>query len=221
MNKNLVIENIISKISKNIILERKSDELSMQLSREVIKHFKKDKDFELYDLRFDRGDEYAVFDFKCYFLEDIDLEDPFSIHAEADMEEIHIEITFNPQSFPKSMNDLVAEVKETIEHELEHVEQQNFEDMEFERQDDIEDDEEEEEYNFKYLTSNVEIPAYVRGLIKRSKTKNISLSDSMEEWFKENKRKFKDPKKDWPKVKKVWTSYANEMRSKERVKKFK
>ena len=219
MNKNLVIENIISKISKKIILERKSDELSMQLSREVIKHFKKDKDFELYDLRFDRGDEYAVFDFKCYFLEDIDLEDPFSIHAEADMEEIHIEITFNPQSFPKSMNDLVAEVKETIEHELEHVEQQNFEDMDFEREDDIKDDD--EEYNFKYLTSNVEIPAYVRGLIKRSKTKNISLSDSMEEWFKENKRKFKDPKKDWPKVKKVWTKYANEMRSKERVKKFK
>ena len=220
MNKNLVIENIISKISKKIILERKSDELSMQLSREVIKHFKKDKDFELYDLRFDRGDEYAVFDFKCYFLEDIDLEDPFSIHAEADMEEIYIEITFNPQSFPKSMNDLVAEVKETIEHELEHVEQQNFEDMEFERQDDIEDDEE-EEYNFKYLTSNVEIPAYVRGLIKRSKTKKITLSDAMEEWFKENKRKFKDPKKDWPKVKKVWTTYANKMRSKERVKKFK
>ena len=219
MNKNLVIENIISKISKKIILERKSDELSMQLSREVIKHFKKDKDFELYDLRFDRGDEYAVFDFKCYFLEDIDLEDPFSIHAEADMEEIHIEITFNPQSFPKSMNDLVAEVKETIEHELEHVEQQNFEDMEFERQDDIEDDE--EEYNFKYLTSNVEIPAYVRGLIKRSKTKKMSLSDAMEEWFKENKRKFKNPKSDWPKVKKVWTSYANEMRPKERVKKFK
>jgi hypothetical protein len=90
--------------------------------------------------------------------------------------------------------------------------------MDFEREDDIEDD---EEYNFKYLTSNVEIPAYVRGLIKRSKTKNISLSDSMEEWFKENKRKFKDPKKDWPKVKKVWISYANEMRSKEIVKKFK
>jgi len=219
MNKNLVIENIISKISKKIILERKSDELSMQLSREVIKHFKKDKDFELYDLRFDRGDDYAVFDFKCYFLEDIDLDDPFSIHAEADMEEIYIEITFNPQHFPESMNDLVAEVKETIEHELEHVEQQNFEDMDFEREDDIKDDD--EEYNFKYLTSNVEIPAYVRGLIKRSKTKNISLSDSMEEWFKENKRKFKDPKKDWPKVKKVWTSYANEMRSKERVKKFK
>ena len=213
-----IIESLIGRIKKRLVTERKSDELSLKLSRLVIKQFKKDEDFELYDLRFDRGDEYAVFDFKCYFLEDIDLDDPFSIHAEADMEEIYIEITFNPQHFPESMNDLVAEVKETIEHELEHVEQQNFEDMDFEREDDIKDD---EEYNFKYLTSNVEIPAYVRGLIKRSKTKNISLSDSMEEWFKENKRKFKDPKKDWPKVKKVWTSYANEMRSKERVKKFK
>jgi hypothetical protein len=213
-----IIESLISRIKKRLVTERKSDELSMKLSRLVINQFKKDEDFELYDLIFDRGDEYAVFDFKCYFLEDVDLDDPFSIHAEADMEEIYIEITFNPQHFPDSMNDLVAEVKETIEHELEHVEQQNFEDMDFEREDDIEDD---EEYNFKYLTSNVEIPAYVRGLIKRSKTKKMSLSGAMEEWFKENKRKFKNPKSDWPKVKKVWTSYANEMISKERVKKFK
>lgn len=213
-----IIENLISRIKKRLVTERKSDDMSLKLSRLVINQFKKDEDFELYDLRFDRGDEYAVFDFKCYFLEDIDLDDPFSIHAEADMEEIFMEITFNPQYFPESMGDLVAEVKETIEHELEHVEQQNFEDMEFEREDKIKDD---EEYNFKYLTSNIEIPAYVRGLIKRSKTKKISLSDAMEEWFKENRRKFKDPKKDWPRVKKVWTTYANEMRAKERVKKFK
>jgi hypothetical protein len=213
-----IIESLISRIKKRLVTERKSDELSMKLSRMVIKQFKKDEDFELYDLRFDRGDEYAVFDFKCYFLEDVDLEDPFSIHAEADMEEIYIEITFNPQHFPESMNDLVAEVKETIEHELEHVEQQNFEDMDFEREDDIKDD---EEYNFKYLTSNIEIPAYVRGLIKRSNTKRMSLSDAMDEWFKENKRKFKNPTTEWPRVKKVWMNYASEMRGKEKIKKFK
>lgn len=213
-----IIESLISRIKKRLVTERKSDELSMKLSRMVIKQFKKDEDFELYDLRFDRGDEYAVFDFKCYFLEDVDLEDPFSIHAEADMEEIFMEITFNPQHFPESMSDLVAEVKETIEHELEHVEQQNFEDMEFEREDDIEDD---EEYNFKYLTSNIEIPAYVRGLIKRSNTKRMSLSDAMDEWFKENKRKFKNPATEWPRVKKVWMNYASEMRGKEKIKKFK
>ena len=214
-----LIENLIYRIKNKLINERKTDELSLKLSRMVIKQFKKDEDFELYGLTFERGDEYASFDFKCYFLEDVDLDDPFSIHAEADMQEIYMEITFNPQNFPESMVDLVAEVKETIEHELEHVEQQNFEDMDVERQDDIDDDD--EEYNFKYLTSNVEIPAYVRGLIKRSKTKKISLSDAMDEWFKENKRNFKDPEKDWPRVKKVWTSYANEMRQKERVKKFK
>jgi hypothetical protein len=217
--KKKLIENLIYRIKNKLINERKTDELSLKLSRMVINQFKKDEDFELYDLTFERGDEYASFDFKCYFLEDVDLDDPFSIHAEADMQEIYMEITFNPQHFPESMEDLVAEVKETIEHELEHVEQQNFEDMDIERQDDI--DDEDEEYKFKYLTSNVEIPAYVRGLIKRSNTKKISLSDAMEEWFKENKRKFKNPKTDWPKVKKVWTSYANEMRQKERVKKFK
>jgi len=214
-----LIENLILRVKKRLVTERKSDELSLKLSRLVINQFKKKENFELEGIYFERGDEYASFDFECYFLEDVDLDDPFSIHAEADMEEIFMEITFNPQYFPKSMEDLVAEVKETIEHELEHVEQQNFEDMEFDREDEIED--EDEEYNFKYLTSNIEIPAYIRGLIKRSKTKDISLSDAMEEWFKENKRKFKNPKKDWPKVKKVWTRFANEMRSKEKIKKFK
>jgi hypothetical protein len=214
-----LIENLIYRIKNKLINERKTDDLSLKLSRMVISQFKKDEDFELYDLTFERGNDYAVFDFKCYFLEDIDLDDPFSIHAEADMEEIYMEITFNPQHFPESMEDLVAEVKETIEHELEHVEQQNFEDMDVERRDDTEDDY--EEYNFKYLTSKVEIPAYVRGLIKRSNTKKISLSKAMDEWFKENKRNFKDPEKDWSRVKKVWTDYAKEMREKERVKKFK
>jgi len=94
-----IIETLIDRIKKRLVTERKSDEISMKLSRMVINQFKKDEDFELYDLRFDRGDEYAVFDFKCYFLEDIDLEDPFSIHAEADMEEIYIEITFTHNIF--------------------------------------------------------------------------------------------------------------------------
>lgn len=217
--RNLLIENIVNRIKKRLISERKSDEISMKLSRLVISQFKKNEDFELYDIRFDRGDEYAIFDFKCYFIEDSDLNEPFSIHAEADMEEMEIEITYNPDDFPKNMNDLVAEVKETIEHELEHIEQQNFEDM------DVNSDEttfdEEDNYNFKYLTSNVEIPAYVRGLIKRSKTKKISLTDAMDEWFKENKRKFTNPKSDWPRVKKVWMAYAKQMLPQQKIKKFK
>ena len=197
-----------------MISERKTDELSLNISRLIINQFKKKEDFELDNLYFERGDEYAAFDLSCSFIEDKDLDEPFSIHASADMQEMEIEITYNPDEFPKSMNDLVAEIKETVEHELEHIEQQNFEDM------DVDDDEDDEGDNFKYLTSKKEIPAYVRGLIKRSKTKKMSLSDTMDEWFEENKKKFKNPKEEWKKVKRIWMDFAKKMKSQEKIKKF-
>lgn len=209
-----LIENIVKRVSKKIISERKSDELSLNISRLIIKQFKKKEDFEFEGIYFERGDDYASFDLICKFIEDKELNEPFSIDAEADMQVMEIEITYNPKEFPKSMNDLVAEIKETVEHELEHIEQDNFEDMY------VQDNEYDKEDNFKYLTSNKEIPAYVRGLIKRAKTKKITLSDAMDEWFKENRRKFKKPKEEWPKVKEIWMSHANEMRKKEKVKKF-
>jgi hypothetical protein len=215
MRKSLIIENIVNKIKAQLLSERKTDELSLNISRLIIKQFKKKEDFVLEQIYFERGDEYAFFDLTCTFVEDEDFNEPFSISAEADMQEMELEITYRPDAFPKSMIDLVAEVKETVEHELEHIEQQNFEDMRFEKQDDHEGD------NFKYLTSNEEVPAYVRGLIKRSKTKKISLSDAMDQWFRENKRKFENPTEEWPKVKRIWMDYANEMRKKEKVKKFK
>jgi hypothetical protein len=215
MRKELIIENLIKKIKKEIISERKTDSLSLYVSRLIIKQFKKKKDFEFEGIYFERGDEYATFDLICRFIEDEESDEPFSIHAEADMQEMEIEITFNPKDFPKSMNELVAEVRETVEHELEHIEQQNFEDME------VYDEEEEDENYFKYLTSKKEIPAYVRGFIRRANTKKISLSDAMNEWFKENKNNFKNPTKEWKEVKKIWMDFAKEMRSKEKTKKFK
>ena len=215
--KTQIIENLVSRVKEIILLERKSDELSYFLSRMVIDNFKDGKDFDLEGLYFERGDDYASFDFKCSFIEDIEMDDNFSIYAEADMQELEIQITFNPNYFPRSLNDLVAEVRETIEHELEHIEQQNFEDME------VQDDEDtiEKDENFVYLTSNIEVPAYVRGLIKRSKVKKITLNQAMEEWFSENFRKFSDPENEWPIVKKIWMDYAKKMRSLEKIKKFK
>lgn len=215
MEKKLIIENIVKKIKSIIINERKSDQLSMQLSRLTVNQFKKNEDFTLESIQFERGDEYANFDFICTFIADENFNFPFSVRGGGDMQTLEIEITYRPNDFPKHMTDLVAEIKETIEHELEHIEQQNFDDMYVDDEDIDEDD------NFEYLTSSEEIPAYVRGLIKRSKTKRITLLDAMEEWFSENKLKFKNPKKEWPLVKKIWTDYANEMRSKERIKKFK
>ena len=43
----------------------------------------------------------------------------------------------------------------------------------------------------------------------------------MNEWFKENQMKFDNPDDEWPIVKKSWMEYANNMRLKEKIKKFK
>jgi hypothetical protein len=218
MKKKFLIESLIGKVKKIIISERKTDKLSLELSRLVINKFKSKQNISVSDIYFERGDEYAVFDFTCNFYEDENFEEPFSVNASGDMENIDIDITFNPNDFPKSMNDLVAEVKETIEHELEHVEQQNFEDMGA-KYEDYGHEHEDDDYNYKYLTSKNEIPAYVRGLIKRANTKQITLDDAMDEWFKENQRKF-GKKSDWVRVKKVWKKYANRMKEKNKLKKF-
>lgn len=215
MKKGIIIENIVGKVKRRLINERKSDQISLLLSRFVIQQFKKNESFEFSNIYFERGDDYVNFDMTCEFIEDEDFNHPFSIDASSDMESLDIEITYRPSDFPESMNDLVAEVKETIEHELEHIEQQNFEDMSVTYSHDDDD-----ENNFKYLTSNEEIPAYVRGLIKRAKTKKISLSDAMEEWFNENQAKFENPDEEWPIVKKMWMGHANDKRMKEKIKKF-
>ena len=212
-----IFEKIVDRLKNNLINERKSDEISLKLSRFVITQFKKEENFTMEGIQFDRGDEYANFDMSCSFIKDNDFNHPFSIDAGSDIQSLEIEITYRPKDFPKHMNDLVAEVKETIEHELEHIEQQNFEDMSIIYNYDQEDGED----NFKYLTSNHEIPAYVRGLIKRAKTKKISLSDAMDEWFNENQGKFESPDDEWPIVKKMWMGHANNMRLKEKIKKFK
>jgi hypothetical protein len=213
MRKSLIIERLIKKIKNKLISERKSDQLSLYISRFIINQFKKKEDFQLEDLEFERGDEYALFNLYCYFIEDENLNEPFSIRAEADMETMEIEITFNPSYFPDVMQDLVGEVKETVEHELEHIEQQNFEDVELADKSTGED-------FVEYLTSDKEVPAFVRGLIKRAKTKKISLNKAMNEWFNENFRQFNDPSTEWPMVKDVWMEYATEMREKEKIKKF-
>lgn len=214
VEKKYLIENIIKRVSQKLITERKTDELSLYISREIVNQFKKKEDFEIEGLYFQRGDEEASFNLICKFIEDEDFNHPFSVSAGADFDLLDIEITYRPQDFPKRMNDLVAEIKETVEHELEHIEQKNFEDLAVPKEDKKDD-------NLGYLTSSEEVPAYVRGLIKRSKTKRISLSDAMDEWFDENINKFDNPKRDWVKVKSIWMDYANKMRSKGQIKKFK
>jgi hypothetical protein len=111
------------------------------------------------------------------------------------------------------MNELVSELKETVEHEVEHVLQTFFEDKYVPYED--------TENNLDYLTSAHEVPAYVKGLVARARHKKISLNDAMEEWFRENILKFDNPEEDWKIVKSKWMDYANSTRQKNQIKKFK
>jgi hypothetical protein len=182
------------------------------LTKFLIKMFKNREDFsETYT--FKRMGEDVEFEFSVKFEEDDEMVDPYDISGDGDMETMNLTIKFNPKDFPKVMNDFVAEIRETITHELEHIGQQNFEDMNVKYSS--------YENNLEYLTSPQEVPAYVKGLIIRSKSKRQTLENTMEDWFKENKRKFDNPSEDWKIVKKVWMDWAKKQRSLGKIKKFK
>lgn len=104
----------------------------------------------------------------------------FIIDAAGGKKGIEIAINYNPEEFPKVFNDLIGELKDTLRHELEHVAQQNFDKGvkkdPLEKQDDLSWGE--------YLTLDYETPAYLRGLNKRAKTKNITLGQAIDEFFK-------------------------------------
>ncbi len=84
--KEKIIENLVRRLRDKLINERKSDELSLKISRLIIRQFKNKEDFEVKGIRFDRGDDYASFDLYCSFIEEEDYNEPFSISAEADMD---------------------------------------------------------------------------------------------------------------------------------------
>lgn len=211
MNKKLLIESIVKRISNNMILEAVTDNAVNQISRFIVNQFKK-REPAIEDFIFERANEEIVIQVNLMLEEVEDFNHPFSIDASSEWDEIDILIEYREDAFPRHMSELVAEVKETIEHEMVHVLQTFFEDesVVFSKHD----------TNLDYLTSNQEIPAYVKGLVKRARHKKITLDDAMEEWFNENVLKFDNPKEDWEKVKTVWMNYANDMRQKNKIKKF-
>ena len=45
----------------------------------------------------------------------------FIVNAAADDEAINVQINYNPEEFPKAYNELTAEIKDSLRHELEHM----------------------------------------------------------------------------------------------------
>jgi hypothetical protein len=208
MYKNILIESIV----KKVINEAVADKVIKQIYRFLVNKFK-DRENAVEDFTLIRDGEEVVI--TVYFaMEEIeDFNHPFSIEAGSEWDEIDVFIEYRPDAFPKHMNELSSELKETVEHEVEHLLQTFFEDKYIPHED--------TENNLEYLISGREIPAYVKGLITRARHKKISLDDAMEEWFRENILKFDNPEEDWEIVKSKWMDYANSAREKNQIKKFK
>ena len=207
MYKNILIESIV----KKVINEAVADKVIKQIYRFLVNKFK-DRENAVEDFTLIRDGEEVVI--TVYFaMEEIeDFNHPFSIEAGSEWDEIDVFIEYRPDAFPKHMNELSSELKETVEHEVEHLLQTFFEDKFIPHED--------TENNLEYLISGREIPAYVKGLIARANRSKKTLSSVMDEWFEENKKKFDNPKKEWKIVKDVWMSWAKEKRNQSKIKKF-
>ena len=125
---------------------------------------------------------------------------PFIINAAGDGDSIEIVIVYVPEAFPEAYNELNAEVKDTLRHELEHVGQFNF-DKGVDpsgSQDDLD--------LFDYLTLDYEIPAFVQGIYKKAKTKKISFSQALQDFLDERLDELTPDEE--AKVKKIYTNWA-------------
>jgi len=143
----------------------------------------------------------------------------FSIGAgmnpSAGTDTLDILIEYDPSEFPKATLALVAEVKEVLEHELEHVGQQGFERMYVQSNRYTEPltypaEAPQAPSHYLYLVSNTEVPAYVKGLLKRAKVKRISLEAALEEYYIENQAVFARHNTDWGNVKQIWMDWYNQ-----------
>ena len=127
---------------------------------------------------------------------------PFIVNAAADGDSMTIQIDYNPESFPEAYNELNAEIKDALRHELEHVGQFNFDKgvRGGDNSDDLP--------LFDYLTLDYEIPAFVQGLYKKAKTRKITLDQAIDEFLDERVEElsFDESKK----IKQIWINWAKE-----------
>jgi hypothetical protein len=161
------------------------------LSRDFIQRFKKSmgKKFKYKEFGqvpgVDGMEEEINFEFKVSVIPNTKLKGhPYSIDAGAQYDEIDMTVEYNPLVFPAAFNDFIAEIKDAIRHEMEHIAQQQKGTSKWEDRGD--------KPFYQYLLLPQEIPAYIKGLNKRAKVKRITLGQAIEEYFKEYKDSFKN-----------------------------
>jgi len=174
-------------------------EISMDLMKEI-KSFLKSDDEEI-----DWENEYIheSFDEEVFTVElhltKTDSEIAFDISGGYEFDDenylniIDFTIDINPKLFKgNQINKLLAELKDTIRHEIEHISQTE----------NPEKDVRNKAYNSfaqEVLTPR-ELPAYIQGFYTQAKTRKMYMDDVIDEWADERKDRFKS-KKEMNKVK--------------------
>ena len=119
---------------------------------------------------------------------------------EADRKELIVTASYSPSEFPKAYNNFIADLKNSLRHELEHVGQYQL--SKAENPSNMPD-----EYTyFQYFTFDFEVPAFVRGLNKLARTKKITFTQAMDEYLDNFVEDLSDAQ--MAEVKRIWTDYA-------------
>ena len=125
---------------------------------------------------------------------------PFIVTGQAiEPNTIKVNIRYIPSDFPSELNNLNAEIKGTLRHEIEHISQYNIDKG-------IEDEEDQDIPLYDYFLLPSEIPAYVNELYKIAKTKKISLTQAIDDFF--IKYEYELTKDEIEKIKQAWATWA-------------
>ena len=203
---------------KPLLLEATRKELVLRYSRAIVKAFKSGHHKYTSEFTYmgqqsqDEPEAEAIL--VVHFEVDEIQPYAYSISAgvDGDVDTLDIIIQYNPNDFPAAMPNLVAEVKETLEHEIEHIGQRNFDSMfvvsnSYDKPLTYPPEGPQAPTHELYLISNSEVPAYVKGLVKRAKVKKITLNTAMEGYYNDYKDTFKMYSTSWSKVKNIWMSW--------------
>ena len=204
------------KLYEKVGIQRGTIESEVQfLSREIFELFKQNigKQYETGGFEgWIEGSEYIVeYEIETLRFIPSNKEKTYDFDAYTEDDEIVITITYNPAVFPEEYNNLNAELKETLRHEIEHITQFGFDYKNYV-----------DTYKgnakfYKYLTLTHEIPAFVNGLHKRAKFKKISLNQAFDEFFNEYSKRFEN-EAEIEHVRQTWINWAQENLPKAKMK---
>lgn len=180
------------------LTEGRYDSEVLKLSRSIINALK-ERMGTRFSIKYKEQFEDVDYDLNLLF-KPSDADYPYLIDASSGYDELNIDIEYNPKYFPAEYNELIAELKEVLRHEFEHIAQFNF------FKDSYPEGSSDDLPMFDYLMLDYEVAAGVQGLYKRSKTTKQSFTQVLDDFLDERSDELTP--KEIKKVKQTYIDYA-------------